>query len=188
MVTIKYVRSYKEAYKRITRATKAAEKRFMKEGRHLNKNSKEAKDIAIESKKYWKNNIYATFRERKSNGLQVTNQLGNSLVIEFNKNAVKWYMKRIGHPKGVTGGGECYDYGRLLRQKHTNEPQETSPWRYSWVRDYKVKNPSGQKALSYETYWGRWEVEWDAAYTKICDKYMTKFFTRIVDEELVKNL
>lgn len=188
MVVIKHARSYRDALKKITRATKAAEKKFMKEGYNINKNSKAAKQIRKEATEYWKNHIYIVFNERRSSGLKTTGQLGNSLVIQFRSNEIRWYMKRIGHPSGITGGGECYDYGRLLRQNSTNAPQRSSPWRYSWAHDYKVRNPDGQNSINYKKYWGTWEKQWEKKFFEIVDKYILDHYMDIVYKELVKNL
>ncbi len=188
MVVIKYARSYQDALKKITRATRAAEKKFKKEGYKIDKNSAAAKKIRKEATTYWKEHIYIVFNERRSSGLRTTGQLGDSLVVQFRANEIRWYMKRIGHPSGITGGGECYDYGRLLRQNSTNAPQRTSPWRYSWVYDYKVRDRNGQNAINYSKYWGRWEKQWEKIFFEIVDKYILDHYMNIVYDELVKKL
>lgn len=194
MVVIKYARSYEDALKKINRATKKAVKRFEKDGRHIKPNSKHAKIIKKKLKEYWENNIYKTFNARDSSGLLNSGQLGKSLVIQFRKNEIAWYMKRIGHPEdGGISGGKCYDYGRLLRQNKTNFSQMAAagtekPSRYYPEWDCKVRSAKGQNELRYKDYWGKWEIIWDKTFVDTCDYYFSEYFAELIDEELRKSL
>lgn len=193
MVVIKYARSYEDALKKINRATKKTVKKFEKDGKHIKPKSKQAKLINKKLKEYWENNIYKTFNARKNRGLQTTNQLGKSLVIQFRKNEIRWYMKRIGHPKGIVGGGECHDYGRLLRQRGTNFSQMAAagtekPSRYYPEWDCKIRSKNGQAELSYTNYWGKWEVIWEKTFVDACDYYFAEYFAELIEKELERTL
>lgn len=194
MVVIKYARSYEDAIKKVNRATKKTVKDFKKSGKHIKKNSKQAKRIRKNLKEYWSDKIYDTFNARSLSGKPNSGQLGKSLVVQIRNSEIAWYMKRIGHPEGGgISGGECYDYGRLLRQERTNFPQRPingssmiSRYRSDW--DCKVYSRIGQNELSYNKYWGKWEKIWEEYFIKLCDEEMSEYFNSLIKKDLERYL